>query len=311
MALSWHQDPNQSEEILIVGSELGNLACISIKSVVEKARKQRDDILQRKEHGEAADVISGRIFESMEKPHDSPEYIYMPETAWLQERAHRGSIDQIIYCKHTPPIILTLGFDVRVCIWHPLTGEALGTLEQGLAEGLGYERRTKWRFPIDAHVQVEHDLKALAAAVVSEAGSEEESGKDSKEASEDGKAGAEQGKPAGSKEAEQKEQKPHLSRSESSPAGFGRRPEPFKLNGIEYPDYSKTPSRLLKSKIKYDHDWFAGPLGPGLVEGQLPYLSSGMRRMPNVKSQTAVVSAAKRLSKVLGTLDGKKFDSSW
>merc|ERR1740130_1531769 len=169
MALSW-----PDEEILIVGSEHGNLVCINIQDIVEKARMQREEILLRKESGEAADVISGRIFDSMDKPRDSPEYVYTPENMWLVDRAHRGSIDQIIYCKHAPPIVLTLGFDVRVCIWHPITGEALGTLEQGLSEGLAYERKTQWRFPIDTTAQVENDLKELAQAVVSEAGSEEE-----------------------------------------------------------------------------------------------------------------------------------------
>jgi len=329
LAISW---PN--EKYLIAGSEHGHLVCISIEHIVEKARTQRDDILMRKEKGEAADVISGRIFESMEKPDDSPEYVYSPDNYWLVERAHRGSIDQIIYCTHAPPIVLTLGFDVRVCIWHPYTGEALGTLEQGLPEGITYDRKTQWRFPIDAHAQVERDLKDLAAAVLSDAGSEAESGKDSKEDSEDGKAAAaEQGKKkddsgsttgkdgggsrAGSEKGSQKQQ---LTRSESSPvvASGTAKPTPFKLNGIEYPDYSKTQGRLLKPKSSHlGHEWFAGPLGTGVTTsscGQLPglpVLQSGLRRTPNVKGQAAVVSAAKRLSSVLNSLDGKKMDSCW
>merc|ERR1719235_503085 len=61
LAIAW---PDQ--QYMIVGSEHGHLACISIEDIVEKAKTQRDEILLRKEQGEAADVISGRIFESME-----------------------------------------------------------------------------------------------------------------------------------------------------------------------------------------------------------------------------------------------------
>merc|ERR1711865_335738 len=268
----------------------------------------------------------------------------MGENMWLVDHAHRGSVDQIIFCQHTPPIIITLGFDVRVCIWCPHTGEALGTLEQGLSEGLTYERKTIWRFPIDAHEQVEKDIAELAAAVVSEAGSEEEeaSGKDSKEASEapeDGEVG-EDGQPAsaedrkkskkddaGSEKGSQKaasraasragsekgSQKGALARTQSSPgalaAGYSTKTEPFKLNGIEYPDYSKTQGRLHKPRVVSDHgyEWFAGSLGvAGVKTDALPQLASGMRRSGNEKASSAVVKAAKRLSDVLGSLDGGK-----
>jgi len=320
------------EDALIVGSEHGNLVSISIESIVERAKSQQAEILLRKEQGEAADVISGRIFDSMEKPRASPEYVYSPDNTWLVEGAHRGSIDQIIYCTLRPPIIITLGFDVRVCIWHPETGEALGTLEQGLSEGLSYERRTKWRFPVDAHRVVGKDLQELADARVSQKDTgEDESAKDSKEASEDGKGtGTEQGKkkddagtaagkegsPAGSRAGSEKgEKKKTLSRSESAPNGVAgaAKQQPFKLNGIEYPDYSKTASRLLqpcgRHGVQQIHpEWFAGPLGRSNSCGGLPTLSSGMRRSPNEKAQNAVVTAAKQLSKVLSSLDGKKFD---
>jgi WD40 repeat protein len=312
-----------NEDMLILGSETGNLVCIDISTIVEKARKQKEDILKRKESGEAADVISGRIFDSMEKPCDSPEYVLQPENEWLVERAHRGSIDQIIFCLHKPPIIITLGFDVRVCIWHPITGEALGTLEQGLSEGIAYDRRTTWRFPIDAHEQVALDMEALAAAVVSEAGSESgASGKDSKEGSDDGKADSKKKEDAGSttgKEGSEKgsqkgSQKLSLIRSESSPGVLGRE-QSFKLNGIEYPDYSKTGSRLHKPcgttrQPAKDHKWFAGALGTSTTQlPALAQLNSGLRRTPNVKGQPAVIAAAKRLSDSLGSLDGKPFDS--
>merc|ERR1712216_725872 len=207
---------------------------MGIADVVQKSRDQRTEILLRKESGEAADVISGRIFESMEKPHDSPEYVYRPENLWLMERAHRGSIDQIIFCKHRPPIVLTLGFDQRVCAWDPKTGEALGTLEQGLAEGLSYERLTKWRFPIDAQDQVKKDLAALQQALLSPPASEsDEKGSEGKDVSEEGSQTKEEAYPGaqnvegGSKPGSQKGGSDaggrgrKMSRSESSPAGLG------------------------------------------------------------------------------------------
>jgi len=315
---------NFEEEILVVGSEHGHLVGISIKDIVQKARTQRDDILMRKEHGEAADVISGRIFEKMEKPYDSPEYVFTPENAWLVERAHRGSVDQIIFCKNSgKKKILTLGFDVRVCMWDPFTGEALGTLEQGLGEGLQYERCSKWSFPIDAHNQVKNDVKMLADAALSEVGSQDEDeNKDSFPRSDDGQAvgadptekeddapsaGPKEGSRAGSENGSQSGalRKPlQLTRSASSPGMIKN--GPHKLNGIEYPDYSKTASRLLKPKVAKDHEWFAGPLGTSQTHLPSLNLSSGLARTPNVKAQAAVVMAAKNLSRVLNSVDGKK-----
>jgi len=319
---------SEDEKYLIVGSEHGHLVCINIEHIVERAKSQRDEIMMRKEKGEAADVISGRIFESMEKPDDSAEFVYSPENEWLVDRAHRGSVDQIIYCPHAPPIVLTLGFDVRVCIWHPYTGEALGTLEQGLPEGLTYQRRTPWRFPIDAHAQVQRDLKDLAAAVVSEAGSEEdEDGKKSslKEESEDGKATAADtakrksdagsatggGSRAGSEKGSQK-QLPMRSKSTPVLVSGTAKQSPHKLNGVEYPDYSKTKGRLLKAKSQFGHDWFAGPLATPISScSQLPVLSSGLRRAPNQKAQSAVVTAARKLSSALNSLEGSKVNQFW
>lgn len=210
-----------------------------------------------------------------------------------------------------------MGFDQTVRIWCPVSGDPLGTLEQGLSEGLQYKRRTIWRFPIDARVQVEKDLKELAeAALVSEAGSDEEG--NSKEASDDGKAqGAEQGKKKDDAGSDKGVQKSQLLRSGSLPTGLGsaaKKPG-FKLNGIEYPDYTKAASRLLQptasTKTKYSlEDWFAGPLG-SQSHTALPQLQSGLQRKPDAKTKNAVVEAAKKLSKVLSSLEAKKMDSSW
>ena len=39
------------EDSLIVGSENGNLVCVSIQTIVEKARAQRDEIMLRPREG--------------------------------------------------------------------------------------------------------------------------------------------------------------------------------------------------------------------------------------------------------------------
>jgi hypothetical protein len=310
IAISW-----PVEDLLIVGTEHGSLACISIQSIVERAGSQRDEILLRKERGEAAEVISGRIFDSMEKPCDSPEYVFTPQNLWFVDRAHRGSIDQIKFCKVTPPVVLTLGFDCRVCLWHPYTGEALGTLEQGVSQGLAYERQTPWCFPIDARAQVSRDLEALAKAL-----EEKDTAEDDEEeppgGSDPGRANApDQGKQdddvksvksSGSAKASKRK----MSRSESAPTGLNElKPQPFKLNGKVYPDYSKTKSRLLKPIGKRtSQEWFAGPFSSDFANDgvHLPVLQSGIIRKFDPKTQDALVSSAKKLSASLANLDSKR-----
>jgi hypothetical protein len=312
LAISW---PN--EDFLILGTEHGSLACIPIQGIVERARSQRDEILLRKE-SEAAEVISGRIFDSMDKPCDSSEYVFTPQNLWVVDRAHRGSIDQIVFCRVTPPVVLTLGFDTRVCLWHPETGEALGTLEQGLAQGLAYQRQSPWRFPIDAQAQVAKDLEDLARAW--EVKDETE---DDEEATQEQVGGSDHGKAYASDQAKREDDvgsvkssvgsaktgNKALSRSESLPVGLGgAKAQPHKLNGIVYPDYSKITSRLLKPRGKPSHEWFAGPFSPEFIEDgvHLPRLQSGLNRKFDPKTQDSVVSAAKKLSSCLSNLDSKK-----
>merc|ERR1712187_835981 len=131
------------EECLIVGTEIGTLACFDLSSIIQGAKQQKADILQVKEKN-AADVISGKIFESMPKPDNSEDYVRPMKDTWLLERAHRGSIDQVVFTQLPCPVIISLGFDQRVCIWKPEDGKLLGTLEQGVPEGLFYQRQTEW-----------------------------------------------------------------------------------------------------------------------------------------------------------------------
>mmetsp|Transcript_65248 Transcript_65248/g.123581 ORF Transcript_65248/g.123581 Transcript_65248/m.123581 type:complete len:1044 (+) Transcript_65248:93-3224(+) len=306
-ALSW-----PDEDLLIVGTEHGTVACINIQPIVQKAKSLAKEIIYRKEHGEAADVISGRIFDKLAKPKNSPEYVYPMPNKWIVERAHRGSVEQIIFCKHRPPIVLTLGFDVRVCIWSPETGEALGTLEQGLAEGLAYERLTKWRFPIDARAQVAEDLEALAkAAVPSEEGSEEDAGsvRSAEKPPDAGSAAgrsrsnsragsAKSGKSGGSQAGR------GMTRSQSSPGGLAMKSGKRLPKKYDFSSKATTKVYNVKGRPK-GVDWLAGPLAPTYVDfcgSQLPALQSGLRRQKNAKEGAEVVKAARRLSAALNTV---------
>jgi len=161
MALSY---PDQ--EYLYTGTERGHLACVDIRSIVDNAKAQQQDIIRRKECGQAAEVISGRIFDKMPKPCDSPEYIFALPNRWLVQSAHRGSVDRILICRRKKPVVITLGSDYCVRIWCHETGEALGILEQGLPEGFDYQRGA-WLFPLNPHEELEEDQQYIenAAAV--------------------------------------------------------------------------------------------------------------------------------------------------
>mmetsp|Transcript_14193 Transcript_14193/g.40804 ORF Transcript_14193/g.40804 Transcript_14193/m.40804 type:complete len:1142 (-) Transcript_14193:83-3508(-) len=151
------------EERLYIGLERGMLVCIDISYIVQSAKSLRQEILRRKEAGEAAAVISGRIFEEMPKPCNKPEYVFKLTTTWASS-AHRGSIDKIVVCPRDPAVLLTLGSDQRVCMWSHDSGEALGTLEQGLPEGLHHKPLTEWKFPIRAAEELERDKSFIEDA---------------------------------------------------------------------------------------------------------------------------------------------------
>jgi len=163
-------DEVESGYKLFVGLEKGTLYCVDISHIVVSAKAQQDEVLRRKASGEAAEVISGRIFDTMPKPIDSPEYVFESDCLWTVDKGHRGSIDKIIVCSRQVPVVLTLGMDQCVRIWAHDTGDALGTLEQGLPEGEGlYQPLSPWRFPMDAYDEVEHDRQAVLAAIAGDA----------------------------------------------------------------------------------------------------------------------------------------------
>lgn len=313
IALAW---PN--EEFVFVGSERGALASVRIASVVENAKKQREEILRRKECGEAAEVISGRIFDSMPKPVDSPEYVFTLPNEWLNEGAHKGQIDDIVICERQPSVILTLGIDACVRMWSHDTGEALGTLEQGLPEGLAYERESSWRFPIDAAEQVRVDLEKFEQALLVCAEEEEE-----EEAEEEPKELPVPSTPTRSERRRTKlaaEMTPgSRGRSGSRPGSTMRGSMRMSMSAPDLLPGGKRFSAELggsrrqlwqpKRAATPGEDWYAGPLSSSCHEStmSLPKLDSGLKR-PDKGYSKGIVDAARKLNFVLGsTPNGRNF----
>jgi len=300
LALAW-----PSEEFVFLGSERGALTCVRIASVVETAKKQREEILRRKECGEAAEVISGRIFDSMPKPVDSPEYVFSLPNEWIVEGAHKGQIDNIIPCQRQPSVILTLGIDACVRMWSHDTGEALGTLEQGLPEGLAYERESTWRFPIDAREQVRVDLEALEDAASAEP--EEEEAREPpapatparsekrRSTRRDGTPGQQRGSRQGTRGT--------MRYSTSAPDLLSAK------RGSPELGKKRSPLWQPRSNAAPEDDWLAGPLAPTSAQSPtyLPRLTSGLLR-PDKSHSKGIVDAARKLNFVLGsTPSGKDF----
>jgi len=302
LALAW-----PGEEFVFVGSERGALACIHIATVVDSAKMQRQEILRRKESGEAAEVISGRIFDSLPKPVDSPEYVFSLPNHWIVEGAHKGQIENIIPCERQPSVIVTLGIDACVRMWSHDTGEALGTLEQGLPEGLAYERESTWRFPIDAEAQVRRDLEALEESAKAWPAEEEEA-KEPAAAATPTRSEKRRSTKHGSTTAGQQRgsarrpTRQTLQHAASAPDLFpGKRgsPELAKRHPLWRPKHGATP----------EDDWLAGPLSPSFAENAtyLPKLDSGLKR-PDKSYSKGIVDAARRLNSVLGsTPNGRDF----
>jgi len=307
MVFSW-----PDEESVIVGTEMGALACIDISELIQGCKKLRDDLIYRKDHGEAADMISGKIFDSIPKPCDSPEYVSSMDCKWIVKKAHRGSVDQVLFTELHCPVIISLGFDQRVCFWSPEDGASLGTLEQGMPEGLFYERTTHWNFPIDAHDQVNTEIQALKAAAEPEEEEEEGGGgggdKDDEKGSSTGGSKKSKSENGGGSVAEVVQR---LGKSASSPDFQDS--NAFERERFNLPDFSSTKSRLLDlpthRKEKQDQEWFAGPFAPAFSKRAdfLPTLQSGrLRPVVQENKRNDVVAAARRLSVALGSIDNKR-----
>jgi len=149
--------------LLFAGTERGALACVDIEVVLGAARRQQEEI-QAKMESDAAAVISKKVFSTMPKPHDDPEYVFPLPNKWFVQRAHRGAVEDVVLCDHNPQVILSLGADNCVRLWSCEDGGPLGALEQGLPDGLAYEPGAPWLFPVDARKQVQDDEESIALA---------------------------------------------------------------------------------------------------------------------------------------------------
>lgn len=322
LSLSW---PDETQ--LFVGTDRGGLACINITRVVDSAKVQQQEILRRKESGESAAVISGRIFDTLPRPIDSPEYVFDLPNEWFVEIDTKQSIDNMIICKRDPSVLLTLGADACIRMWDPNTGNALGTLEQGLPEGLAYERETVWTFPLDPFVQVQQDIEQLALAAAEEdedAAAGEERAKtpsgmpgesSSKQTQADEKRIVEAVGPPARKGSKSKSKQ--LLKASSSPtlaAGHSiSRSSPSLLSSggrQQQPDYGKQIARYLEPRKGSYHteDWYAGPAASGFGSekgASLPRLTSGLSRPP-AKETKKILEAARRLGMSLGDVRNSK-----
>jgi len=309
------------EEFLYVGTERGNLCCVNVGNLVQSAKTQAEEILQRKAHGEAAEVISGRIFDSMPRPTNSPEYVFSLPNHWLREKAHRGSIERIIVCKRKPPVLLTLGIDVCVRLWAYDTGESLGTLEQGLPEGLSYIRECEWRFPVAVEAQLREDREGLAAAAAEPASDKADVINDREQPSiVKGTTSAvnallERSRPT----KQQTASAPDLHAVAAKAAGGAALGKSAHRRSAGTVGFAEVGGSIVGSKaaltgirkpvqeVVLREDWLAGPMAPNFSEkvGHLPRLASGMRR-PTDKQSKGVVEAARRLQMALSDVRNSK-----
>lgn len=291
------------EENLFVGTEQGLLACVNIHAIVEQAARQRDGMLHRKT-SDLPDVSSNHHAE------ESQLNVTLV-SSWSTPSAHRGSIEEVVYCGHMYPAVLTLGSDCRVRMWDPATGEPLGALEQGSASGFPSGAAAEWLFPLDAAEQAVEDRKALLAAAPAPRENRPSSGGTPERSSATPPA-------AGSHlSASPPPSAPQLDVSRKTLASSRSEPglRTATSGGLESTarktrnsfNFDKAPPRYLKPTTrtgKRDREWFAGAFCPEYRNrGHLPSLQSGLAR-PHHSEKSEVVQAAQRLSNALGALSG-------
>eukprot|EP00929_Paragymnodinium_shiwhaense_P063026 TRINITY_DN31519_c0_g1_i1.p1 TRINITY_DN31519_c0_g1~~TRINITY_DN31519_c0_g1_i1.p1 ORF type:complete len:1082 (-),score=262.73 TRINITY_DN31519_c0_g1_i1:157-3366(-) len=290
---------SSDEGFLVVGTEVGSLACIDVSEVVKSAHDQRQEILYKKKHGQAEDITSGKIFESMPKPDDSDAYNHFLDNKWMVKKAHRGSVDQVIFCTELKrPAIVSLGFDVRVCIWEPETGQFLGTLEQGLPEGLVYKRLSPWRFPIDAHEQVREEMEALAKAAEPEEEADDDDAGSSKSSAGSG-GGLEQQSNAGS------QRRPGSAGSRASAAGSAQGQPGKQASKNTAGSAAEANRQLSKSNSAPNVRQVSGAgSGPTLRKGAGHQSSGRLDKMPNFSGTRSRLLVGPRHRQV-------KMDADW
>uniref|UniRef100_A0A7S2QN17 EF-hand domain-containing protein n=1 Tax=Zooxanthella nutricula TaxID=1333877 RepID=A0A7S2QN17_9DINO len=336
IGLSW-----PDEECMFVGFERGMLACVDISAIVQKAKRLRAEIERRKESGEAAEVISGRIFEKMPMPCNSPEYMFQSVNRWVVPDAHRGSADKIIVCRRQTSVLLTLGVDQRVRMWLAATGEALGTLEQGLPGGLTHRPETQWRLPIHPRAEISQDVQHIEAAAEEKVDSDEEETLDpDDELASAAEEPATPATPAGQAPPSEAPEEKVMSvirsatdlragsraRLEAQEGSEERRPRsatgsrsPTKgSRALSKPGGSRLQALAALPKTKRRNqpegeEWYAGQYSPGYwapAAGDssplgLPRLQNGRQR-PRLNASKDLVAAARRLSSALGDVRNTK-----
>jgi WD40 repeat protein len=306
-----------SEDHIFVGTERGSLACVSIAAVVDAAKQQRAEI-RAKMKTDAAAVISKKIFTTMPKPCDSPEYVLSLPNMWIVPKAHRGSVDEMVLCEHNPRVILTLGTDICVRLWSCETGEALGTLEQGLPEGESYMPETLWRFPVDAHEQVRHEHEAIEAATRKQSKTDDEPKVDSRSGgARDPVDFSARGASAASSQQRRPTSGGMLVSSSAPDLRLGSASHRESDNSSRAISRGLDPDapKLVSPKIYYGaqsgslmpaptRDWLVGAALPGrgglpqLPQGS-PHTSSGLKKS-RMTDNKKIVDAALRLSAALG-----------
>lgn len=289
-----------------MGTDNGYLACICITEVVELANKLKKAVMQQRNQTNESTCPGADGFDCTDMD---------IEPMWIVERAHQGSVEQVVFCTNRPPVLLSLGIDLCIRLWAYDTGEALGTLEQGPPEGLSAEeQRAKWRYPIHAHAQAVEDCNALVAVTKSE--SAEEDSKPTPNAPkrlaviEIHSLAGESVRPTvcESRTGKAREKGKHSRRSSSEPNLQAEKIKALSNSlRVQTSPSVGTGKALMMPRYMFNkkecafEDWLSGPLGSmqGVNANHPLILSSGLRR-PNSSSTSDVVQAARKLSQALG-----------
>lgn len=299
------------EDRLFLGTEGGSVACVFVGFILEEADRQRNKAVARKVSG--ADSADATTEAAVAMDAAARESRFSRQSAgsktlactWVTERAHKGAIDQVVYCATVPPKLISLGTDCCVRLWSSDTGEALGALEQGIAEGL---QPRLWRFRVDGRRTAEMDCRLLNEAVSTARPPDEDAiakltlipaNKKTKEELSAPEAVRRSTTPTGRRRSPEEQSlnasgpKPKLRRSATSGAlssGGGREKAdeaPPSPASWMYPKCSKPRKPIIR-----DEDWLAGAMAASKPAVQLPDLASGLRRPPQLVD---VVKAARRL----------------
>lgn len=310
------------EEILYIGLDSGTLLAVDIADIVRPAKEQADETLRLKKLGKGQELLAGSAASKWPNPHNSEQFVFEREARWTVQHAHRGVVDKIVMCKRLVPVVLTLGTDQCVRIWEFESGEALGTVEQGLPEGAAWSRLSPWSFPMDANDEVELDKEMVAEALMHGLSDDEDSEDEAlKLAAQKMKRQGSKGR-AGSKDMRSSTEKLLTGYTkEQQMTGMSFHPNPGRKTPAGKGMLYEPSTRLLRPKKShaglkaFSEDWFAGSFSAAARSKgmggstSLPTLSPGLR--PSAKQCKEVTDAAQRLSMALASTSNKiDFSSS-